>query len=422
MRVRAGAKTDVGRVRKANEDSHLNAAPLFAVADGMGGHEAGEVASGIAVAVLAEGNPPPPDAPPDAWLTERVAAANRAVFDRGSRSASPLRMGTTLTVAYAAPDAVYVGHVGDSRAYLLREGRLLQITDDHSLVAELVRDGRLSAAEAAVHPQRSVITRALGIEPTVAVEMRRIVPNEGDRILLCSDGLTGPTTDDAIRDILAGEGNPQVAADRLVGAANDGGGEDNITAVVIDVMEAPAAAVPGPTAAAPGAAPAPPAPAPGTARRPDAPEPVAPPHGGVIVKERPAASTEPPGPGPGKARRWLKLLLGLATLVVVLGGLWTGARWVQESSWYVGVEDGNVAVFQGLPEGLAGIKMSKLVNRESIVVDQLPERKRKELAKGIRAADRRDADRIVENLRRLTEPAPTPTPTPAAPVAPTPGP
>jgi serine/threonine protein phosphatase PrpC len=241
VRLRYGACTDVGQVRKINEDALLTDPPLFAVADGMGGHDRGEVASGLAVETLAS-LPDPDTRPVDAWLSDGVAAANEAVYRRGAESTGPLRMGTTLTAAYAAADAVYLAHVGDSRAYLLHDGKLRQLTDDHSLVAEWVREGRINADEAAAHPQRSVITRAIGIDAAVQVAEYRVVPEEGDRLLLCSDGLSGFVDDASIAEVLTKEPNPDAAARKLVEKANGNGGEDNITAVVIDILEGPAAA------------------------------------------------------------------------------------------------------------------------------------------------------------------------------------
>lgn len=158
MKVRFGAHTDTGRVRDHNEDTLLARPPVFAVADGMGGHEAGEVASSLAVATVESADLDAAD--PENWVGHVVDSANTAVFAKGAQRGGALRMGTTLTVAYTAPDAIYLGHVGDSRAYMLHDGRLRQLTDDHSLVAEWVRQGRITAEEAAVHPQRSVITRA----------------------------------------------------------------------------------------------------------------------------------------------------------------------------------------------------------------------------------------------------------------------
>ena len=247
--------TDPGRRRRRNEDAYVCEPPLFAIADGMGGAQAGEVASGLAAAVLEE-------ATGDERGEERVASliqeANRRVFQRSNEDAATSGMGTTMTVALVdhTDGTIAFGHVGDSRAYRVRGGELEQLTDDHSLVGELVRSGRLSPEEAESHPQRSVITRALGTEPDVDVDTFTVDAEPGDIYLLCSDGLTDMTS---TRDILAAvesSNDLDDAARALVRAANEGGGEDNITVVLFQVdsddagaeldatAQLPAAAVP----------------------------------------------------------------------------------------------------------------------------------------------------------------------------------
>ncbi|HYK06791.1 MAG TPA: Stp1/IreP family PP2C-type Ser/Thr phosphatase [Gaiellaceae bacterium] len=226
--------TDPGRRRRRNEDAYVCEPPLFAIADGMGGAQAGEVASGLAAAVLAE-------ATGDERGEERVASliqeANRRVFQRSNEDAATSGMGTTMTVALLdnGGGTIAFGHVGDSRAYRVRGGELEQLTDDHSLVGELVRSGRLSPEEAESHPQRSVITRALGTEPDVDVDTFTVEAEHGDIYLLCSDGLTDMTS---TRDILAAVEESRDlddAAHALVSAANAGGGEDNITVVLFQI-------------------------------------------------------------------------------------------------------------------------------------------------------------------------------------------
>ncbi|MDP9344049.1 MAG: Stp1/IreP family PP2C-type Ser/Thr phosphatase [Actinomycetota bacterium] len=237
MRIRAGATTDVGRVRQNNEDSHLVSPPLYAVADGMGGGAAGEVASGLAVHTLQEfvqsGNGHPPT------LSEWVVAANSAIYERALERPDEAGMGTTITVILAEDDRLRLAHVGDSRAYLLRDGDLTQLTEDHTRVNRMLREGLLTRDEAAVHPQRNVVTRALGIGATVQVDETVVRVRNGDRLLLCSDGLSGMVSDDAIEAILASSEDPQEASRRLVEAANEAGGVDNITALVLDVDEVP---------------------------------------------------------------------------------------------------------------------------------------------------------------------------------------
>jgi protein phosphatase len=229
--MEAAVRTDTGRRRRRNEDAYVCEPPLFAIADGMGGAQAGEVASGLAAAVLAEPGGEERGA-------ERVRAlieeANRRVFRRSSEDAAVSGMGTTMTVALVDPDAatIVLGHVGDSRAYRIRQGELEQLTDDHSLVGELTRSGKLSREEAETHPQRSVITRAVGTEPDVDVDVETIPFEPGDIFLLCSDGLTDMVSDGEILALVDGSSGLDDAARALVTAANRGGGEDNITVVL----------------------------------------------------------------------------------------------------------------------------------------------------------------------------------------------
>ena len=231
---RMAVLSDTGRRRRRNEDAFVCAPPLFAVADGMGGAQAGEVASGLAAAVLEEGAG-------DERGEERVASliqeANRRVFQRSNEDAATSGMGTTMTVALvdSSGGTIAFGHVGDSRAYRVRDGLLEQLTDDHSLVGELVRSGKLSPEEAEVHPQRSVITRALGTEPDVDVDTFTVEARPDDLYLLCSDGLTDMVSADEIFSILNGSDDLEVAARALIEAANAGGGEDNITVVLFQI-------------------------------------------------------------------------------------------------------------------------------------------------------------------------------------------
>ena len=237
--MKIGFATHPGRKRRHNEDAYVVEPPLFAVADGMGGAKAGEVASGLAAAALKEG------ARDGSSGEERVSSliqeANRRVFRRATEDRDASGMGTTMTVALVDGERVVFGHVGDSRAYLIRNETIEQLTDDHSLVAELVRSGRLTPEEAEAHPQRSVITRAVGTEPDVDVDTFAIEPAEGDLFLICSDGLTDMVDDRSIIQAIGKHrGNLDDAAKALVGAANRGGGEDNITVVFFQVDGEPA--------------------------------------------------------------------------------------------------------------------------------------------------------------------------------------
>ena len=227
--------SDPGRRRRRNEDAYVVSPPLFAVADGMGGAQAGELASRMAVEAMGE----EAGTRGEKRVTTLIREANRRIFARSSEDAAASGMGTTMTAALVGDDGVVtIGHVGDSRAYLLREGRLEQLTEDHSLVAELVRTGKLSAEEAERHPQRSVITRALGTDPDVDVDTYTVDAQAGDLFLLCSDGLTTMVDDDEIlRTVEGSRDDLEHAAQVLVRKANRGGGEDNITVVFFELAE-----------------------------------------------------------------------------------------------------------------------------------------------------------------------------------------
>jgi serine/threonine protein phosphatase PrpC len=237
MRIgQVAAKTDPGRKRRGNEDAFVCRPPLFAIADGMGGAQAGEVASALAVEPLNESRV---DAGGERKLAELVQEANRRVHDRASTDAATSGMGTTITVALVEPDGhIAFGHVGDSRAYRLRGDALEQVTNDHSLVAELVRRGELSPEEAEVHPQRSVITRALGTDPDIDVDTFTVDAQAGDVYLICSDGLSDMVDRGELESIMREHrANLDDTAKALVQAANRAGGEDNITAVLFEIAE-----------------------------------------------------------------------------------------------------------------------------------------------------------------------------------------
>ena len=238
MRIgRSSAVTDTGRRRMRNEDAFVFEAPLFAIADGMGGARAGEVAAGIAAAALKEGRPAVVD---EESLEQVIDEANRRVWERSVADPGTSGMGTTVTVAFvdAASDRVVFGQVGDSRAYRLRGQALEQVTTDHSLVAELVRSGVLTPEEAERHPQRSAITRAVGTESVIDADVFSVPAELGDLYLLCSDGLTDMLSADEIATtILEADRDPVAAASALVAAANANGGDDNITVVLFELVE-----------------------------------------------------------------------------------------------------------------------------------------------------------------------------------------
>ncbi|HJS92908.1 MAG TPA: Stp1/IreP family PP2C-type Ser/Thr phosphatase, partial [Solirubrobacteraceae bacterium] len=231
----ATCKTDTGRQRRDNEDSAFARAPVFVVADGMGGAQAGEVASRLAIEAFEHGLPD--DGSPEERLAARVREANRQIYDRSRADRGRAGMGTTLTAAYVDDAHVAIAHVGDSRAYLFRDGTLQRLTQDHSLVDELVRRGKLTEEQAAEHPQRSIITRALGPEPDVEVDTWTYPARSGDVVLLCSDGLTSMISEDTVRGVLTAHDNLDAAADALIHEANEAGGRDNITVVLFRLEE-----------------------------------------------------------------------------------------------------------------------------------------------------------------------------------------
>jgi serine/threonine protein phosphatase PrpC len=238
MRLHSFAGTDVGRLRSGNEDSHFRGRTVWAVADGLGGHQGGEVASAAAVEPLAalDGREFADPSEAAEALTEAIRSGNAAIIDRAAGTPDLWGMGTTVTAAALAGDRfLQLAHVGDSRAYLLRDGSLDQLTTDHTIVAELVRRGRLTPDQAAVHPERSILTRAVGLDPTIPVDTPDpLALHPGDQVLLCSDGLTEAVPDPDIAQLLGTADGP-AACQALIDAANTAGGPDNITVVLIRV-------------------------------------------------------------------------------------------------------------------------------------------------------------------------------------------
>ncbi|HEX6230733.1 MAG TPA: Stp1/IreP family PP2C-type Ser/Thr phosphatase [Actinomycetota bacterium] len=386
MRVRAGVASDIGQVREANEDSYLAEEPLFAVADGMGGHRGGEVASRLALETvqrLFEAR--------SGSLTDQVEEANRAVYERSLRDPSVAGMGTTLTAALVEGDRIQLAHVGDSRAYLFRDGRLRRLTEDHTLVHRMVQEGEITEDEAERHPHRSVITRALGVDPGVQVDEGSIQVAPGDRLLLCTDGLTGMVAEERIAAILAAVGDPQQAADRLVSEANGAGGVDNITVVILDVegdgrradpLEAPMTET-----LQDGA----------SIRDADA---------GAVDRSSGPAPRRPPPVSPPRASaprppvalgRWaVRAGIAVAAIVLVLVGI----RLYLDSQWFVGVSEDRVAIFRGVPVEVVGFDLHTVVVETPIDADEAQDLALyRDLDEGITADDRESAEAIVEQIR-----------------------
>ena len=237
MRLSSFAGTDVGRARSGNEDSYFCGRTVFAVADGLGGHQGGEVASAAAVEPLAalDGREFADPAEAAETLAAAIQEANTAILDRAAGDPALWGMGTTVTAAALAGERhLQLAHVGDSRAYLLRDGSLEQLTTDHTVVGELVRRGRLTPAQAAIHPERSILTRAVGLDPGILVDTPTALDLQpGDQVLLCSDGLTEAVDDDQIAELLSSTADGHAACRALIDAANAAGGPDNITVVLL---------------------------------------------------------------------------------------------------------------------------------------------------------------------------------------------
>lgn len=446
---RFAAATDVGLVRANNEDAYLTAPPLFAVADGMGGHRAGEVASAAAIRTLREEAGHDTDS-----LVVAVQAANRAVHAEAVANPDLAGMGTTITAMMTSPDSAQIVHVGDSRAYLLRDGRLRRLTKDHTVVERLAREGKIPADEVDRHPQRSVLERALGVSPDVDVDVQLLDLRPGDRLLLSTDGLTSMLDDEEIREILMATPEPEAAAHALVEAALAAGGKDNVTVIVVDfgrrgaagddpsrTAEQPAVVLAGggsgggsygstrfgrpvPEAASPSQAPR-------SHRMRDAPP--APAHlGDPLGGSGGSGAPAPLNARPGRSRR-AKLLLGVVVVIPLLAlGVIAGAVALR-NSWYVGDHGGHVAIFRGVPGSFAGIRVSTLVTTTDIPTGDLPAVYQKNVHDGITAANRAAAERTAENMRSLQISLHTPatglpgttqttTPTAAATASPAPAP
>ncbi|HEX6312283.1 MAG TPA: Stp1/IreP family PP2C-type Ser/Thr phosphatase [Acidimicrobiia bacterium] len=404
MKLVAGKQTDKGRVREGNEDGYVavDRLGLFAVADGMGGHQAGEVASATALEALRA------EVENGAPVRDAIASANTAVLERAAADESLRGMGTTMTAGtLAAGNTFLVGHVGDSRAYLFRDGDLSQVTEDHSLVEELVREGELTPEQAEVHPQRSIITRALGIEPGVQVDLYTLDLHQGDRLLICSDGLTGMVRTDDIAGILRREPDPQRAANQLVEAANAAGGEDNITALVIDAVSDD-----------------------GSGAATETPEPEA--HPGEERADASEPGAEPDAPAPrrhrGLGRRVLRVLIWVIPVLVVLALAFSAVGWYARRTYFVEIDRGRVTVFKGVPDGLLGWDPT-LEERTDLEESDLTEAERSDLEGGKRFSSRESADRFVERLEEnvaertaatSTTTTTTTTTVPAAPAPPAP--
>ncbi|HEY2716574.1 MAG TPA: Stp1/IreP family PP2C-type Ser/Thr phosphatase [Solirubrobacterales bacterium] len=384
----SAVRTDTGRQRNANEDSLFTRAPLFVVADGMGGAQAGEVASKAAVSAF-EGELPPGS--PERVLEETIKLANRTIHRQAQSDPNLAGMGTTTTAAILDPEAeeVAIGHVGDSRAYRYRGAKLERLTRDHSLVEEMRRKGQLTEAQAEDHPQRSIITRALGPEPEVEVDLQTVPAQAGDVFLICSDGLTTMLDDEHIARLLARASSMAAAVRTLVDEANRAGGRDNLTVVAFklgDPSRQPAggegATLIGPSAEEAGLT-------------------------ATEVKKRAAAEAArkrrealEARPRHRRLRTAAKILVPLLIVAALLFGAWYGNRQV----WFLGTDSsGRVALYRGVPYELPfGIKLYSQRYSIPIQTESLPGR-RQDAVTGHDLRSRSDAVDLIEEIERNQE-------------------
>jgi len=412
-------KTDTGRQRRDNEDSAFARAPVFVVADGMGGAQAGEVASRIAVEAFQHGLPGEGTA--EERLATRVREANHQIYERSRADRGRAGMGTTLTAVYVDDAHVAIAHVGDSRAYLFRGGTLQRLTQDHSLVDELVRRGKLTAEQAAEHPQRSIITRALGPEPDVEVDTWTYPARAGDVILLCSDGLTSMISEEQVRATLESHEDLEAAADALINEANDAGGRDNITVVLFRLEEADAGAgdpdqatmvgiaVPRPDGTGSDAggdadgpseaelargstavALAPPIAAPRLQQTP----PASPPSGTRRLRPRPPVAER-------RERRFHKPLAALLATVIVLALIGGGGYLASRQLYFVGTNaQGVVTIYRGLPYDLPfGVPLYETYYVSGIPASVIPAERRAQLLNN-NLRSQSDATSLVMDLEQ----------------------
>jgi serine/threonine protein phosphatase PrpC len=395
IRLRAGATTDVGRVRTINQDSFLvlDDRGLYAVADGMGGHQGGEVASTLALEALrATFVGGTSDA-----LAEAIEEANLRIHERGEADPDLQGMGTTVVAVAVVEDddggSLLIANVGDSRGYLFRDGDLTQLTEDHSMVADLVREGRITEAEAEVHPQRNIVTRVLGVYDQVDIDLWPVDVVRGDRLLLCSDGLFNEVAADQTASVLRRLSDPQEAADELVRLANEGGGRDNITVLVVDVVddggvaEAASSALAGEASGL-------------TSDGPDL-------AGFSTASDRAADTADrDDDTAPARAERvplrsrlsWRVVGFGLL-VVAVIGGAFATIQWYGTGAYYVGFDRDEVVIYQGRPGGVLWIDPT-VEDRTGIDRDDVPEKFFDAIEEGSQQASLHDARVYASNVKR----------------------
>ncbi len=343
MPIVVGAKSDVGCVREQNEDSMLVKTPLLVVADGIGGQEAGEVASQIAVETMAEEAPMVADAQA---LVEAVEEANRAVMEAAYMGRGRPGMGTTLTAAVIDGSVMAVAQVGDSRCYRLRNGELEQLTHDHSLIASLIESGQITEEEAKTHPSRSIITRALGSDPNMVPDVFQFDVKKGDRILLCSDGLHGMVSKEEIVQTLSSFDNPQRAANQLVELAKAHGGSDNVTVIVANVDD-------------------------------------------VRQMSEVAIAAK-------KKRKWSALVFSIVAIALIACALGAFGLYVKNSAYLVS-ENGYVCLYSGRMDSIGGMGFQELVRNTGVQTSKLPDITAQKLESGIQFDTLDEAEKVVQD-------------------------
>lgn len=342
-RIHYGSRTDVGITRERNEDSLVVTPTLFAVADGMGGHKAGDVASEVAVNTLQTLAPSTPDVD---LLGRAVEAANHAVITEAQKAGRE-GMGTTMTACVIQNEQLAIAHVGDSRAYLLHAGKLQQVTRDHSWVADMIEQGKLTPSEARVHPNRSVITRALGSDPYMKPDLYEVTASEGDRLLLCSDGLYSLVEDGDIQSTMARVRDPQRCASALVKQAIEAGGTDNVTVIIVDIA--------------------------GDGKK-------------LEIREKRRGTT------------WIVAML--AALVLVIGGTIFGFLSLVQNSAYLVEENGKVAIYQGIPDDFPGLETHWLHRVTDVNVDALQPSARSHIQQGMRVDNIEAAEHLISDYEK----------------------
>ena len=371
VQVRSSLLTDVGRVRERNEDAAFAGDHVFAVADGLGGHRAGEVASDLALGSVRALDQSEPRAAAKG-IADAVRSGNRAVHDRAETDDSLRGMGTTMTAVVISGNTAFIAHVGDSRCYLIRSGQITQLSRDHTLVARMVSEGRLTPEQAEAHPQRSVLTRALGADKDVDVDESRITLIDGDRLVLCSDGLTGMLSDEEIRDYAMSGSDLDEICQQLVDAANERGGQDNITVVLVDIGD--------------------------------------PSHPGRTPHRARAKKT-------GRRFPW-RLVVWLLILGALVGGGYGGVKAWANRSYYVAFDTDHVAIYNGLPVSFAGVHLSHVQEQTPIKKNDVVGYFQPRLTDGVRQPSLAKAREFLTTIP-LTPAAqatlrPTPSPTPKA--------